>query len=146
MKEFYTAVKDDIGVVDVESQVRMKHDDTEIVFNKPSNGQFALMLSMGGRKMTPAMAGNFIALFIELADEDTQRYLQSRLLDARDTFDLDGEGGIFDLWEALTEEWSGRPTKQPSDFQPPRRATGRSSTAPSRAKGSTSSRSRSTGS
>lgn len=147
MREFYTAVKEDIGEVDPSSQVRMMHDGTEIVFNKPSSGQMALMLSMRGRKGdTTAMAGNFIALFIELADEDTQHYLQSRLLDAKDTFDLDGEGGIFDLWEALAEEWSGHPTKQPSDFQPPRRATGRTSTAPTRAKASTSSRSRSTAS
>lgn len=147
MREFYTAVKDDLGEVDESDQIRFLHDGTEVVFNKPSNGQMALMLSMGGRKTgTTEMAGNFIALFIELADKETQRYLQSRLLDRNDTFDLDGPGGIFDIWEGLTEEWSGHPTKQPSDYQPPRRATGRSSTAPSRAKGSTSSRSRSTAS
>lgn len=132
MREFYTAVKDDIGVVDETTQVRMMHDDTEIVFNRPRSGQLAMMMAMGGRKMNMEAAGGFIALFIELADKPTQRYFQTRLTDADDTFDLESEGGIFDLWEALTEEWSARPTKQPQDFQPPRRATGNTSTAPSR--------------
>lgn len=132
MREFFTVAKDDIGVVDESKQVRMMHDGTEIVFNEPSSGQLAIMLAMGGRKMSMQAAGNFIALFIELADRETQRYLEQRLLDSEDNFGLDEPGGIFDLWEALTEEWSARPTKQPLDYQPPRRATGNSSTAPTR--------------
>lgn len=132
MKEFFTVAKDDIGVVDESKQVRMMHDGNEIVFNEPSSGQLAIMMAMGGRKMSTQSAGNFIALFLELADPETQRYLENRLLDRDDNFGMEEPGGIFDLWEALTEEWSARPTKQPQDYQPPRRATGHSSTAPSR--------------
>lgn len=148
MREFFTAAKDQLGEVEVDpdSQVTFKHDGTEVTFNKPSNGQFALMLSMGNRKMDMAQIGNFIALLIELGDHATQRYLQGRLLDRDDKFDIESEGGIFDLWEALVEEWSARPTRQPSDYQPPRRSTGNGSTARTRAKASTSSRSRSTAS
>lgn len=146
MREFFTAAKDDIGEVNEDDKITFKHDETEVTFYKPSNGQFALMLSMGSRKMDMRQVGNFIALLVELGDNETQRYLQSRLMDRDDPFDLDSEGGLFDLWEALVEEWSARPTKGPSDFAPPRRSTGKGSTARTRAGGSTSSRSRSTAS
>lgn len=146
MREFFTAAKEDLGEVDPSNQLTFLHDETEVTFNKPSTGQMALMLSMGNRKMTMDQMGTFIALFIELGDGPTQRYLQSRLLDASDSFDIESEGGIMDMFEALVEDWSARPTKQPSDFQKSRRRTGPASTAPTRAKASTSSRSRSTAS
>lgn len=146
MREFFTAVRDEDEVVDESSQVVMTLDGVELVFNEPSSGQLAMMMAMGSRKLDMTAAGDFIHLFIELADYDTQRHLRQRLLDRDDTFDLESEGGIFDLWEALTEEWSGRPTKQPRDYQAPRRSTGSASTAPTRVKASTSSASRSTAS
>jgi hypothetical protein len=147
VKEFITAAADSIGNVDEEEAVKFLHDGREVKFYKPSSGQAAIMMTMGGREMNVAAAGTFIQLFLELMDEDTRRYFSSRLLDRNDPFsNLKGEGGLFDIWETLMEEWSARPTKQPSDFQPSRRATGRSSTGSTRAKGSTSSRSRSTAS
>lgn len=146
MREFVTAAKDTIGEVDEDDAIVFKHDNREITFFQPSSGQQAMMLSMGGREMDLKAAGVFIQLFFEMADDDTQRYLQTRLMDRKDTFDLNSDGGIFDLWEALTEEWSARPTKEPSDFQSPRRATGKASTGSSRVRASTSSRSRSAGS
>lgn len=146
MREFFTAVQEGPTEVDESTQTVIALDGEELVFNEPVSGQLAIMMSMGSRKLDMAAAGDFIHLFIELADEDTQRLLRQRLLDRNDTFDLESEGGIFDLWEGLTEEWSARPTKQPRDYQPPRRATGSSSTAPTRVKASTSSASRSTAS
>ena len=147
MKEFITAAADSIGNVDEEDVVEFLHDGRKVKFYKPSSGQAAIMMTMGGREMNVSAAGTFIQLFLELMDEDTRRYFSSRLLDRNDPFsNLKAEGGLFVIWEVLMEEWSARPTKQPSDFQPSRRATGRSSTASSRAKASTSSRSRSTAS
>lgn len=143
MKEFFTAAKDSLGEVNEDDVITFLHDGTEVTFFQPSAGQQAIMLSMGGRTMTGKTAGTFIELFFSAADDATQRYMQTRLLDRHDPFDLDSEGGIFDLFEALIEEWSGRPTKQPSDYQPPQRATGKRSTASTRAAASTSSRSRS---
>lgn len=144
MREFVTAAQRG-DTRDDEEPITFLHDQREVTFYKPSSGQFMLMSSLGVGDMDPRSVGTFIALFMELMEEDTQRYFESRLLDRHDTFDIDSEGGIFDIWEYLAEEWSARPTKEPSDYQPPQRATGKRSTAPSRAKaGSTSSRSRST--
>jgi hypothetical protein len=146
MKEFITAAKDDIGVVNEDEAITFKHDGREVTFYQPSTGQVAIMMAMSGRDMKGKEAGTFINLFFGMMEEDTARYFESRLMDRTDSFDLDSEGGIFDIWTELSEEWSARPTKEPADFQPPQRATGKRSTAPTRAKGSTSSRSRSTAS
>lgn len=143
MKEFVTAAKDTLGEVDEETKITFKHDGKELTFFEPSTGQQAIMLSMGGRTMDVRMMGTFIQLFFEMADDDTARYLQGRLLDRNDTFDVSGEGGIFDLWEYITEEWSARPTREQSGSPSSPRATGRASTASTRAKASTSSPSRS---
>lgn len=143
MKEFLTAARDTIGEVDEDKVLTFKHDERECIFYEPSAGQQAILLSMARRDMDPKSAGTFIALFFEMMDDDTQRYFETRLMDRKDTFDLNSEGGIFDIWEWLAEQWSARPTKQPSDYQPPRRATGRASTATTPARASTSSRSRS---
>lgn len=139
MKEFVTAAKDSLGEVDEDSKITFKHDEREVTFFEPSTGQQAIMLSMGGRNMDVRTMGTFIQLFFEMADDDTARYLQSRLLDRNDSFDVGGEGGIMELFEAITEEWSARPTRELSDSPSQRRATGRASTASSRAKASKSS-------
>lgn len=143
MKEFITAAKDTLGEVDEESKITFKHDGRDITFFEPSTGQQAIMLAMGGRTMDVKTMGTFIQLFFEMAEDETARYLQGRLLDRNDTFDVIGEGGIFDLFEALQEEWSARPTREPSESRASRRATGRASTGTTRAKASTSSTSRS---
>jgi hypothetical protein len=147
VKEFITAAADSIGNVVEEDAVEFKHDGRVVKFYKPTTGQASIMMTMGGRDMDAQQAGVFIQLFLELMDEDTRRYFTGRLLDRNDPFsNLKSEGGLFDIWETLMEEWSARPTKQPSDYRPSRRSTGKSSTASTRAKASTSSRSRSTAS
>lgn len=143
MKEFITDAIEDIGVVDEEDVIEFKHDGRDVTFYVPSTGQQAIMLSMGGRGMDTKAAGTFIALFFEMADDETQRYFNTRLMDRKDPFDLRGNGGIFDIFDHLTEQWSGKAKKQPADYQKPRSATGRASTARTRVKASTSSRSRS---
>lgn len=150
MQDFVTAVRDEDEVEDGDESVTFTHDDREVTFFKPSTGQMALMMSMGGRDMDLKTAGNFIALFIEMADEDSQRYFQSRLLErpgkGKKVFDLGSPGGIYDIFEKLGEHWGGKKSKQPSDYARPQSSTGRASTATTRAKAPTRSRSRSTGS
>lgn len=147
MKEFVTAAKNSKTPARNEDDALVfLHNGTEVKFYKPNDAQQAMMLAMGGRSMSLKAAGTFIHLFIELGDHDTQKYFQDLMLDAESGFDLKGEGGLFDLWEYIVEEWSGKASKQPSDYQPPRRTTGRASTGSSRAKASTSSRSRGTSS
>jgi hypothetical protein len=143
VKEFVTAAKDSLGEVDEESKITFMHDGREVTFFEPSTGQQAIMLSMGGRTMDIRAMGTFIQLFFEMCDTETAKYLQSRLLDRNDPFDVGGEGGMMEIFEAITQEWSARPTREPSGSPSPRRATGRASTASTRAKASNSSTSRS---
>lgn len=144
MKEFLTAAAEDLGEVTDEEPIVFKHDGREVTFFVPSTGQQAIMLSMGGRDMDPKAAGTFISLFFEMMDADTQRYFQTRLMDREDrAFDLDTEGGVFDIFEHVSEQWSGKAKKQPSDYQKSQSTTGRASTANTRVRASTSSRSRS---
>ena len=143
MKEFVTAARDTLGEVDEKSALTFKHDDKEVTFYEPSDGQLALMMAMGRRDMDAKTAGTFISLFFEMMEPETQRYFENRLLDRHDTFNLSGEGGILDIFQYLGEEWGARPTKRPSDYQKSQRSTGRASTGSTRAKASTSSRSRS---
>lgn len=144
MKEFYTAAKDTLGDVDEEDLITFKHDEKEVSFYQPSAGQLAIMMNVvNSSRRDPQIAGSFIQLFFSMMEDETLVYFQSRLMDRKDPFDLDGEGGLFEIFEGLTEEWSARPTKQPSDFQPARRATGPKSTGTTRVKASTSSTSRS---
>lgn len=141
MKEFVTAAERE-PAYDESRVTTFIHDGREVTFYEPTPSQYSLLqtLAVGERDDARAVR-TFLAMFMELADDDTQRYFEGRLLSRTDTFDLDGEGGVFEIWQYLSEEWSARPTKQPSDYQSSRSRTGRSSTATSRAKASTSSRS-----
>ena len=143
MKEFITAAADTLGEVNEEDIITFLHDEREVTFYVPSTGQQAIMLSMARRDMDTKAAGTFISLFFEMMDDETQRYFQTRLMDRLDTFDLDTEGGIFDIFDYLKEQWSGKAKKRPSDFQKSQSTTGPASTGRTRARASTSSRTRS---
>lgn len=140
MKEFVTAVKTED---EAEEGITFKHNGREVTFYRPSKGQQTMMLAMGGRGMSEEAIGHFIHLWINLGDDDTQRYFQDLLLDRKSGFDIDSEGGIFDIWEHLTEEWSGKDSQKPSGSRASRRATGAKSTGTTPVRASTSSRSRS---
>jgi hypothetical protein len=139
LKEFITAAKSED---EVEEGFTFKHNGREVTFYRPSDGQQTMMLAMGGRGMSPEAVGTFIHLWINLGDDDTQRYFQDLLLDRKSGFDINSKGGMFDIWEWLTEEWSGKDSQKPSASRASRRATGVKSTATTPAKALTSSRSR----
>ena len=143
MREFTTAAKFEIEEED--EPLVFIHDGREVRFYEPSAGQLAIMATLSTSKEHQAVR-QLMTLFFSVMDDETHEYFESRLMDRKDTFDLDTEGGVLDIYEFLMEEWSGKPSKQPSDYQPPRKSTGRSSTGSTRAKASTSSRSRSTAS
>lgn len=147
MKDFVTSAKGQIAkkkARDPKTATKFKIDGVPVTFYEPMPGQAAIMMTMGTRDINLEASALFIQLFFDLMDEPTRRHLTTRLLDAEDEFELESSGGIFDIWESLIKEWSGKKAiNMPSDYQPPRRVTGSASTASSRAKGSTSSRSRS---
>lgn len=142
MREFVTSALEDFRPEE-QKEIVFTHDGREVVFYEPGSGQAALMLTFGRGSRDHEQVANFLAMFFELMDSETARYFQSRLMNPKDPFDVDTPGGIFDMWEALIEEWSARPTREPSDYQPPRKPTGRASTASTRAAASPSSPSRS---
>ena len=144
MKEFIKAAKDDDNIVDDGEKTTFPHWGRDVTFYQPSDGQQLMMLAMGGRGMSKEAAGRFIQLFIELGDDDTQQYFHDLMMDRNSGFDLKSEGGLFDVWEALMEEWSGKDSEKPSASRNSPSATGKGSTAPSRRRASTSSVSRST--
>lgn len=147
MKEFVVAVDAQDQDENEENATTFLHkspeapDGFECVFYQPSEGQFLMMLAMGGRSMKRESIGHFIQLFIELGDDETQKYFHNLLMVRRGGFKVKGPGGIFDIWEYLVEEWSGKDGEKEPDSPAPALATGRSSTVRSRR--STSSRSRS---
>jgi hypothetical protein len=143
VKEFVTAAKPTAGKVDKSSVIETKHDGRDVRFYEPDSGSLAIMAMVANQKMTVANMGIFIEFIFNCMDEPTGAYFKQRLMDPDDPFELDGAGGLMDIFKALTEEWSARPTKSPSGSQPARRSTGRASTGATRAKGSTSSVSRS---
>jgi hypothetical protein len=143
VKEFVTAAKPTAGKVDKSSIIDTKHDGHDVRFFEPDPGSLAVMAMVANQKMNVANMGVFIEFIFNCMDPKTQVYFRQRLMDPEDPFGLDGPGGLMDIFKNLTEEWSARPTKQPSGSQPARRSTGQGSTGATRAKGSTSSVSRS---
>lgn len=141
MREFIAAAKPEL--LEDADIIEFDHEGTLVRFFEPKTAHLGIMMSMTARRITPSTAGQFIALMFEMMDQETETYFQQRLMDRRDSFDLDGENGLMAVFEGLVEEWSARPTKEPSDFQPPQRRTGNKSTATSRVKAPTSSNSRS---
>lgn len=142
MKEFVTAAASELE--DDGELIEFKHDGREVAFISPTPAQASMMMLMISGDARLETAGTFIHLWFEMmADDETKRYFRSRLLDRNDTFELDGEGGVVEIFEHLVEEMTGNPTKQPSDYQQPQSKTGKRSTAGSSRRTSTRSSSRS---
>jgi hypothetical protein len=141
VKEFFTAIEDTESEEAEENAVTFKHNGFDCVFYEPSEGQFLMMLAMGGRSMKQDSVGHFIQLFIELGDDETQSYFRDLLLDRKSGFKVKAKGGIFDIWEYLVEKWSGKDTEKQSVSPKSAPSTTRASTVRSRRSTSSASRS-----
>ena len=119
MKEFIKASDSQPKQVTEDDVLITKHWGEEVCFIRPSEGQFLMMLAMGGRSMDLKAIGTFIHLFIELGDDETQRHFQSLLADRESGFSVFGSGGIFDVWDEIVKEWSGKvKAQQPASPEP----------------------------
>jgi hypothetical protein len=145
-------VTDALATPAADDAITFKHDGRDVTFYSPTTGQFAVMLMLSAKvvnqedksNVDPQLLSTFIEFFFELMEDDTAKYFRHRLLDRKDSFELDSVGGVSDIFKALFGEWSAnRPTRKPSGSQPARRATGKGSSGTSRASASTSSPSRS---
>jgi hypothetical protein len=126
MKEFVTAVK--AGGREVSDEVTVKIDDQEVTFAAPSPEQLAILIaSVSATGNDLVGIAEIINVFFDLIeDPDIYRSLRHRLFDREDEFGVDE---LTDILLYLIEEWTGRPTQQPSDYLPSRKAGGRRSTA-----------------
>lgn len=164
MKQFVTAARGKSGTAKRDEATAVEFEivdpDGDVFQAKiyePSTAQGAILASLSKRanRRNAEALSSFISLFFEICDPDTALYLERRLIDSDDPFDIeattevDDEGeeivcaGLLDIFEYVMGEWSARPTKSQSGSQKRRSGTGKASTAPTRVKGSTSSNSRS---
>jgi hypothetical protein len=125
MREFVTAVEDAFeGEPDEGNQLKV--DGHVLRYYRPTDGQVAVYMASTGRHASDSdRTAAIINFFIELFDKDSQTYLIERLLDRDDPFGL---AQVEEMIEALTEEWSGRPTQPSSGSTPSRRTGGQRST------------------
>lgn len=104
-------------------------DGEELRYYKPSGGQIAMAMAMTeARKSSQSKVAGLIDFFMSIFDTDSQKYLQARLFDREDTFDVDTQGGINDILDALYVEWGARPTRRSSGSTELPASTGPSST------------------
>ena len=128
VKSFITSAKAaDATDAPLGEPVTIDLDGREITFLPPTTGQWAVTIAGGTDTANPSqMVADQINFFFSLlADEDVQ-YFRHRLFDRKDAFDVPN---IAEIMEYLIEEWSARPTKQPSDFLPSQSNGGKKSTA-----------------
>jgi hypothetical protein len=146
MREFVKAYEDSEANHNEDDATTFPHWGRDVTFFRPSEGQEILMVGMGGRGMSREKASTFIQMFLALGDDDTREYFIGLMQDRNAGFTLKGPGGLFDIWEGLVEEWSGKDSEKPSGSAKSRSRTGANSTGTTRKRASTSSRSRSTAS
>lgn len=129
-REFTTsaaAVGDD---AEIAKPIVVSIDGREYAFNGATEGQISLLLAGTSESSTriEGIANSINFFFSMLEDDDDRRTLKHRMLDSKDPF---GAVQVMEVIQYLVEEWSGgRPTKQPSDFEPSHKPTGPRSTAP----------------
>lgn len=134
MKEFVTAVQAEDDA-DIFPDVEFKVDGEALTAYGPTSGQYALMIAaMGDMVSTPQYIATSINFLFSLLDTEDRQYIQQKLFDREDPF---GAREIADILVFLVEEWSGRPTKSPSDSATSRSNGGRKSTATKRTGAST---------
>lgn len=123
---------------------QMQDDDTQLFALMPTEADIALVagaMSQFAEDGEKAVA--VLDLFWSLMDDATARHLRRRLRNRKDRF---GVMDVMNVLEWIVEERTGRPTKPSSASTASQPSTGARSTANSRPKASTRSRSRQTAS
>lgn len=124
MKEFTTAVEK--AGQDEEAPLEFAVDGTLCHGYYPGDGQLAYLLASTGRHSSEQeQIAGLINFFVAVLDDESHRYVVSRLLDRRDEFGIEQ---VQKIMEWMVGEWSGRPTKSPSVSTSSPPSTGQSST------------------
>jgi hypothetical protein len=127
LKEFTTAAKEAGEGTVGGDPLTFTVDGEQWTAYPPTGGQLALVMAAQAEhsSVVEKIAG-LVNFLDSILDEDAVASYRARLMDRDDPFDFDNVEAIV---EWLMEEWSARPTKQPSDYRPPQRRGGRRLTA-----------------
>ena len=121
VREFITAVKQSEEGTEEEPLVfRVEENGPELRAYKPTEGQFALLvMSLGRHASNMDQAAGIIDFFINVLDEESERYVVQRMMGRQNIIPL---SKIVEIMEWLTEEWGGRPfpSASASTSSPPR--------------------------
>jgi len=126
IKEFTTAARE--AQAEDNTALPFVVDGHECIGYKPDAAQFAVLMASISRSndWSQQIAG-VINFFASILDQPSHAYLTGRLLDRDDSFGIEDVQHII---EWMVEEWTGRPTRQPSDFMQSRQHGGQRSTQP----------------
>jgi hypothetical protein len=126
IKEFVTALR--AAEEPDEEHVEFTIDGHVLKCYRPSPAQLAYAMSaVGRRRETSEKVAGIIDFFVEVLDEESQAYVENRLLNRKDPFGLDE---VEQVLEWMVEEWTARPTEPPSGSTRSRSNGGRKSTRP----------------
>ena len=111
---------------------------------RPTTGQTALMMSaFSGDSSVADGTHALLNFYRNITEDDGYAAIKGMLENPNIPDSLEQ---LMDLTEAVIEEFTGNPTKQPTDYLPSRQTGGRNLTATRRRPGQTPSRSRRVGS
>jgi hypothetical protein len=141
VKEFALALEREMNDDEEEELLpfKIQGDDTQLYAMTPTEADIALVAgAMSQYAEDGEKAVAILDLFWSLMDPPTARHLRRRLRDRSDRFQL---ADVMNVLEWIVEERTGRPTKPSSGSTASQPSTGARSTANSRRKASTRSRS-----
>jgi hypothetical protein len=113
LREFVTAVqKADEGEGSQEEPLVFNLDGHEMRAYKPTEGQYALLvMSLGRHANNLDRFAGMIDFFIQVLDEDSERYVVDRMMNRDQIIPLEK---IVEMLEWMVEEWGGRPFQSSS--------------------------------
>lgn len=124
MKEFLTAAKEAVEGADEVLEVPI--DGVIYKAYQPTDGQYAFVMATTGKHAsTQDQIAGQVNFFLSLFEQEDADALARRLLDREDPFGLEE---VTEIFTAMMEEWTGRPTQSSSGSSGSQRTTGRKST------------------
>lgn len=114
MKEFITrAIEVDEENAGEETVYEFSVDGVMCTASQPTPGQLGVFTAMiSDVNGWQTQAAGIINFFFGLLDAESKSYLAQRLLDRKDSFEIDD---VRDIMFYLMEQWTGNPTEGPSD-------------------------------
>lgn len=131
MQEFTTAAQDAIGddrTLEFWIDKDNKAVERQVKCRMPNSGQLAMLMAGTGRGSGEMdYVSSTINFFLNLFEEEDAGYFEQRLFSGTDTFGIQEVEAIM-RW--MVQEWTARPTEQPSVSTPSQPSDGPNSMLP----------------